>query len=61
MFQEKMRKYNEQHFGERSVEDIVTEMEELKRSGYESEAHKVARFRKLKSQLEKMIKKGADL
>ena len=44
-----MAKFNQDHFKTRTVNDILTEMEELKRSGYESEAHKVARYNKLKA------------
>lgn len=37
-------------------------MEELKRSGYESEAYKVARFRQLKAELdEKIIKEDTGI
>lgn len=43
-----MSRYNKEFFKERTATEIVEEMEELKRSGYESEAHKVARFKRLK-------------
>ena len=50
-FAEQQAKFNSEFFGQRSIDEILSEMEELKRSGYESEAYKVARFRHLKAEL----------
>jgi hypothetical protein len=54
-FEERQARFNKEFFGERSVEEILQEMEALKRSGYESEAHKVARFRQLKVELDVIL------
>lgn len=35
----------------------MSEMEALKASGYESEAHKVARFKQLKAELQAILRK----
>lgn len=51
-FAEKDARFNKEFFGERSPEQILKEMRELKESGYESQAFKVARFRQLKAELE---------
>ena len=52
-----MQRYNQEYFKERTASEIIGEMEALKASGYESEAHKVARFKQLKAELQAILQK----